>query len=186
MVANQEANSSIAIEIAGTTGEMVAPPLFQGTCCKGSPACLFQVNNRINFFVRIIADYCRRLIADGHDVFAAAALEICSDRAHGAVHIRQMMMLKREHPLVLQPPDAMLRAQNATVERVAVGVDHIEITVAIQVDQLNAAGAVRGMGSGIDRFFAKLTSSLVQKGNDGLVFLADQGHKIGPAVLIKI
>src|SRR5262249_23470915 len=62
----------------------------------------------------------------------------------------------------------------------------VEITVAVEIDELNAAGAKSGVRRGIDRFRAKTAIAFVQEGHYGLVLLTDQGHKVGPAIAVKI
>ena len=97
------------------------------------------------------------------------------------------MVLERKRPFVLQPLHAVIRLEQIRpVEHVAVGKQHVGVAVAVEIDDLDAAGAKRRMRGGEDRLRPERTIALVQIRNDRFMFLADQCHKIGPLVAIQI
>jgi hypothetical protein len=55
-----------------------------------------------------------------------------------ARHLRERVLDERVRAGVLQPLDPVVRLHNPIVERIAMGEEHVEVPVAVQIDQLDA------------------------------------------------
>src|SRR5262249_32947228 len=96
-------------------------------------------------------------------------------------------MLKGELAFVFQPLHAVIGLEDKRlIENVAVDVQHVEITVAVHVNQLNAARPVGGMRGRENRLLAKTAIPFVDESDDRPVLLTDEGDKIRPAIFIQI
>src|SRR5437660_1052515 len=88
---------------------------------------------------------------DGHNVFSACPREVRGDGAIGAVQRGYRPMHELQVARVLKPLHAMIRLQHEwPICRIAVGVKNVDLAVAIEVDELNAAGAVSGVGGFVE------------------------------------
>ena len=73
-----------------------------------------------------------------HDVEIAVAIEIRRRGAMHAWHPCQLMIGERERASVLEPLDPVIRLDDAIVERIPVGEQHVQIAITIQIDHLNS------------------------------------------------
>ena len=71
------------------------------------------------------------------DVEVTVAVEVARLRIQHAGHFAQMMMRVRIGALVLQPLHGVIRFGTA-IERVTIGVQHVQVTVFVQIDQLES------------------------------------------------
>src|SRR5579883_818156 len=95
------------------------------------------------------------------------------------VHWRDRMMKERELALILQPLNTVERLQKIRrIHCVAIAKEHIRPAIAIEIDELDSAGAVTGMRGGINGFLAKLASAPIEKGDDGFVFLTQKRDEV--------
>ncbi len=116
-------------------------------CRANTPgAGLLEHDRGVQLFLLASLETYRGQEADGHKVEIAIAVQVGSHRPVNAVHRRQRVMREGQVAGVLQPLNAVIRLEQVRlIEHVAVGVQHIEFAVAVEIDQLNAAGAVAGV-----------------------------------------
>ena len=80
----------------------------------------------------------------------------------------------------------MVGLQKLAVERVAIRGQHVEVTIAVEVHQLNPVRAKRRVPTGEQRLLVELEPPLVDERHDRFMILADQRHEVGPAIPIQI
>src|SRR6516162_7648101 len=103
------------------------------------------------------------------------APQVCGHGSLYAIHGGYRMVHEGEPALILQPTDPVIGFQQIRwIEGIAVGEQNVEIAVAVEIDQLNAARAKGGMRSGVDHFFAEVSAALVQESHHRFMLLADQ------------
>src|SRR5262249_44691986 len=86
----------------------------------------------------------------------------------------------------LEPANTVIRLGRKGVERIAVRIQHIDIAVAVEIDERNPARAEGGLIRRKNIFAAETSAAVVQKRHDGLVLLADKGHEVEPAVAVEV
>ena len=82
-------------------------------------------------------------------------------------------MLEREGPLVFEPLNTVIGAKRAGIHHIAVGIQHVQFSVIIQIHQLDACRAVGRMRPRVNGLFAEVAVSIVQERDDGFVLLTD-------------
>src|SRR5262249_38894565 len=76
--------------------------------------------------------------------------------------------------------------QKGIVENIAVGVKNVEFAVAVQIDKLDTAAAIRRVGSRIESLSFELAVALVDERDDSFVLLGEQRYKVGLGVAVQI
>ena len=92
----------------------------------------------------------------------------------------------RERPAILQPLDAVVRLHDQIVEGVAVRQQHVEVTILVQVHDLNPGRSPVRMRRGIDGLGTESPMPLVDERGDGFVLLREQRDHVGTSVAIDI
>ena len=89
---------------------------------------------------------------------------------------------------VLEPLDAVIRLHDPVVEGIAVGEQHVDVAVLVEVDQLEARRSPVRVWCRIDDFpfEREVSCALVDVGEHRLVLLREQRDEIHPAVAIEI
>ena len=86
-----------------------------------------------------------------HDIQVAVTVDVDGQRPVRPGQRRDGMSRVRVTPFVFQPLDPVIRLEQEVVERVAVGDEHVEVAVAVEIDQLHARRTPVRMRRRVDR-----------------------------------
>ena len=101
-------------------------------------------------------------------------------------HLRQPVKSEAEISEVFQPLDPMPGGDVVIVEGIAVGIENVGFAVAVQVDPLDAVGAISQIWGPPKRSAVEFPVSLVEERLHALVLVADQGEEIRAAIGIQV
>src|SRR5262249_46785115 len=121
-----------------------------------------------------------------HDIEVAVPVQIAGQGAMDARHQGQEVMRVRKPPAVFEPANAVVRPQIKAVGHVAIGIQDVEIAVAVEIDELDSARPERRLVGLENPLAPEISRALIQERLDAFVFLTDEGEKIEPAVAIEV
>ena len=122
------------------------------------------------------------------DVEVAVAVEVRGLRALTPGSVGQRVLDEGERALVLEPLDAVVRLHDGVVERVAVRQQHVEVAVAVEIDQLDARRAPVRMRRRVDdlRREADARAAVVHERDHLLELLREHDDEVHLAVLVEV